>query len=122
MAPVFFLPYLPPALEEASYAHMAKKVDRPVPPPGARVYAISFEHDGILWIATVGETLKGCAPVHRNCEEAEMQVIEDTALILAIFAGLPYCVITAGCANIPSHFANPFYADPKGIELFGLAE
>jgi hypothetical protein len=119
MAPVFFLPYLPHDLEEASYAHMAKKVGRPVPALGARAYSMSFEHDGVLWIATVGETLKGCAPILRNGEKTySRQVMEDPALVLAIFPGVPYCVMTAGCSNMPSHFANSFYAEPKGIELF----
>ena len=48
--PLFFLPFLPPELAEASYAHMAEKCDKIAPGPGGRVYSISFMHQTALWV------------------------------------------------------------------------
>ena len=57
--PLFFLPFLPPELAEASYAHMAEKCDKIAPGPRGRVYSISFAHERVVWVATVGKRPKG---------------------------------------------------------------
>jgi hypothetical protein len=114
--PAFFLPHCPPESEEVAYAHMAQGCDREVPPIGRRIYSISFEHDDIVWTATVGEHLRGRKSVKvMNKETVEWQ-IDDPALILAIFPQVPYCIVTY--SNAKSHFGQIFYATPRGVELF----
>ena len=114
--PAFFLPHCPSEFEEESYAHIAKRCDRKVPPIDRRIYSISFEHGGIVWTATVGEHLRGRKSVNvRNKETVQWQ-IDDPALILAIFPTVPYCVVTYSSAK--SHFGQIFYATPRGVELF----
>ena len=95
---------------------MAQACDREVPPIGKRIYSISFEHDGILWTATVGEHLRGRKSV-RGKEAVEWH-IGDPALVLAIFPRVPYCIMTY--SNGKSHFGSVFYATPRGVELFSV--
>lgn len=118
--PAFFLPHCPVDSQEAEYAHIAKGCDREVPPIGKRVYSISFEHDGgIVWIATVGERLRGRKPILvKRKETGRWQDIDDPARILAIFPGVPYCVVTYSTSE--SHFGSPFYATARGVELFAV--
>jgi hypothetical protein len=116
--PAFFLPLCPSESEEESYAHIAKSCDRKVPPIGRRIYSISFEHDGIVWTATVGEHLRGRKSVKVKNKETVQWQIDDPALILAIFPEVPYCVVTY--SNGKSHFGELFYATPRGIELFSF--
>ena len=120
MARRFFIPYLSPEMEEASFAHIAGQCERAVPAPGARVYSISFERGGITWIATVGEQLRGRKPIRfKRQETGQWRDIRDTALVLAILPGEPYIVVTYPGSN--SHFrGNRFYANPTGVELFSL--
>lgn len=116
--PAFFLPHCPPESEEGAYADIAQGCNREVPPIGRRIYSISFEHDGILWIATVGEHLRGRKYVKvKDKENVEWQ-IGDPALILAIFPRVPYCIVTL--SNGKSHFGQIFYATPRGVELFSV--
>jgi hypothetical protein len=116
--PVFFLPSCPPHEQEETYAHIASKVDRSIPCFGNRVYAVSFQHDGTLWIATVGERLKGRKQVCEGRQRTDgYTLIEDLALVLAIFPDDPYCIFTD--SNPGSQLANPLYAEtPIGIEYF----
>ena len=120
MAPRFFLPYLSRESEEASFAHLAQQCERAVPAPGARVCSISFERSGITWIARVGERLRGRKPIRfKRKETGQWRDIRDTALVLAIFPGEPYIVVTYPGGN--SHFrGNRLYATPTGVELFSL--
>ena len=120
MAPRFFLPYLSQEAEEASFAHIARQCERTVPAPGARVYSISFERGGITWIATVGEQLRGRKPIRvKRKETGQWRDIRDTALVLAIFPGEPYIVVTRPGSN--SHFrGTKVYATPTGVWLFSL--
>jgi hypothetical protein len=121
--PVFFLPYESRDLQEASFARIARKCEQTVPPVGKRVYSISFESDGILWVATVGQRLAGRKPVlvKRKRTGDRGPWFEDPASVFAIFPGVPYCVVTdAGYSSGSSHFGNPFYATAIGIELFSL--
>jgi len=41
----FLLPYLSSERQEETYAHIASKYNRTVPPLGERVFSISFDHD-----------------------------------------------------------------------------
>jgi hypothetical protein len=97
---------------------MAKGSECDVPPIGKRVFSISFEHGGIVWIATVGRNLRGRKPVLiKHKETGRWRDIRDTALVLAIFPGEPYCVVTYPGSN--SHFRGMrIYAIPTGVGLF----
>jgi hypothetical protein len=114
--PAFFLPRCSHESQEGVYARFAERCDREVPPIGSRIYSISFEHDGIVWTATVGEHLTGRKSVKvRNKGTVEWN-IGDPAIILAIFPRVPFCVVTY--SNGKSLFGPIFYASPIEIELF----
>jgi hypothetical protein len=113
---MFFLPFLPPELAEASYAHIAERCDKIAPRPGDRVYSISFAHGRVVWVATVGKLLKGYRTGHR----ATPSFIEDPAMVLAIFPGTPYCVVTDALHTMGSHFENIFFGTPLEVEYFSL--
>jgi hypothetical protein len=118
-APEFFLPPTSHEGQEESFAYMANGLRRPVPPIGERVYSISFESDGILWKATVGERLKSRKPklVKGKNVGWEDWWLDDTALVLAIFPPVPYFVVQL--PDVHSHFrAQVFAATPRGITLF----
>jgi hypothetical protein len=111
--PAFFLPHCPVEHQEGSYAHIAKGCECDVPPEGKRVFSIGFEHGGIVWIATVGKNLRG----RKHKEDGRWRDIRDTALVLAIFPGEPYCVVIYPGSN--SHFRGMrIYAIPTGVALF----
>jgi hypothetical protein len=114
--PAFFIPQCPPESEEGVYAHIAESCVREVPPIGSRIYSIVFEHDGIVWTATVGEHLRGRKSVRVRGKETVEWNIGDPALVLAIFPRVPYCVVTY--SNGKSRFGQIFYATPRGVELF----
>jgi hypothetical protein len=114
--PTFFLPQCPPESEEAVYAQIAESCVRQVPPIGSRIYSISFEHDSIIWTATVGEHMRGRKPVKVGNKGTVEWNIGDPALVLAIFPRVPYCVVTS--SNGKSRFGQIFYATPRGVELF----
>ncbi|HEY6764379.1 MAG TPA: hypothetical protein VI386_06375 [Candidatus Sulfotelmatobacter sp.] len=114
--PLFFLPFLPRELAEASYAYMAEKCDKIAPGPGGRVYSISFVHQRVVWVATVGKRLKGHRPGHR----ATASLIEDPAMVLAIFPGTPYCIVTDALNTTDSNFENIFFGTPVEVEYFSL--
>ncbi len=113
--PLFFLPFLPPELAEASYAHMAEKCDKIAPGPGGRVYSISFMHQTALWVATVGKRLKCHRPGH-----GATTLIEDPAMVLAIFPGTPYTIVTDALHTTGSNFQNIFFGTPVEVEYFSL--
>jgi hypothetical protein len=114
--PLFFLPFLPPELAEASYAYMADKCHKIAPGPGGRVYSISFVHQRVVWVATVGKRLKGHMPGHR----ATARLIEDPAMVLAIFPGTPYSIVTDALHTTGSNFENIFFGTPMEVEYFSL--
>ena len=114
--PLFFLPFLPSELAEASYAHMAEKCEKIAPGPEGRVYSISFVPEGVVWVATVGKRLKG----HRTGHRATVKLIEDPAMVLAIFPGTPYSIVTDALHNIGSNFENIFFGTPMAVEYFSL--
>jgi hypothetical protein len=114
--PLFFLPFLPPELAEASYAYMADKCQQIAPGPGGRVYSISFVHQRVVWVATVGKRLRGRRPEHK----ATARLIEDPAMVLAIFPGTPYCIVTDARHTTDSNFENIFFGTPVEVEYFSL--
>jgi hypothetical protein len=114
--PLFFLPFLPPELAEASYAHMADKCHRIDPGLGDRVYSISFVHQRVVWVATVGKRLKGHMPGHR----ATAKLIEDPAMVLAIFPGTLYSIVTDALHTTGSNFENIFFGTPVEVVYFSL--
>jgi hypothetical protein len=77
---------------------MARSCNVHVPSIGRRLYAISHRHDGDVWFATAGKTLTGRRLVwkgHKKTEETRL--IEDPALVLAIFPANGLCwVFTDG--------------------------
>jgi hypothetical protein len=114
--PLFFLPFLPPELAEASYTHMAEKCDKIAPGPQGRVYSISFLHERVVWVATVGKHLEGHRPRHR----ATAKLIEDPAMVLAIFPGTPYTIVTDALHTTGSNFQNIFFGTPLEVEYFSV--
>jgi hypothetical protein len=116
--PLFFLPHQSREKQEASFAHMAAGLNRTVPAIGERVYSISFDSDGSLWVATVGEHLRGRKPILVQGKNIGWGPwFDDPSLVLAIFPGAPYIVVTL--PNVHSHFRDQaFGATPFGITLF----
>jgi hypothetical protein len=116
MVPGFFLPYLSPHFKEGSYAHIAEQCERAVPALGDRVYSVSFVRGGTFWIATVGKHLRGRKPMRRK-QAGQWRDIFDSALVLAIFPGDPYIVVT--CPGGNSCFRGTrIYTNPRGVQLF----
>jgi hypothetical protein len=94
-------------------------LNRAVPPIGERVYSISFESDGTLWVAKVGERLKGrkAKLVKGKNVGWEEWWFDDPAYVLAIFSGSPFIVVVLPDPH--SHFRDQAIgATPIGIELF----
>jgi hypothetical protein len=124
--PEFFLPAALPDKAEAYYEDAAKFCNCAAPSFEKRIYSIVFSHDGVLWTATVGETLKGIGTRTRRIRgkkvEQEMHH-SDGATVLAIFAGNPYIVMTnEGLAGGFGQFANPFLAgEPRSVTYFSVA-
>ncbi len=127
-APPFFVPAVTPETQESIYADLAKGCGLSSPPFGKRIYSIVFVHNGEKWTATVGETLRGVrnhitksrgTKVERSCP------VEDPALVLAIFPGVPFKVVTNHRIerNVGSAWENPFYAgEPNSVTYFSAAK
>ena len=108
-APVFFLPDSTPDSEEVGYARLAALCGSAVPSPDKRIYSITYSHDGIEWTATVGKSLSGTSRkiVRRRGQRVEQtKSHSDPATVRAIFAGVPYMVVTDG---VRTQWANPFF-------------
>jgi hypothetical protein len=122
--PVFFVPHAEPEKQEAVFADLAKYASRPVLALSQRVYSISFTHDGEHWKATVGEALSGKRPEGRDRKgnlKTREQSLSDPAVVLAIFPGVPYVVVTTQylAGNIRSKWENPFFVGkPSSITYF----
>jgi hypothetical protein len=114
--PPFFLPFLPPELAEDAYAHMAEKCEKIAPDPRGRVYSVSFVHEGVVWVATVGKHLKG----HRRGHRTTARLIKDPAMVLAIFPGTPYTIVTDALHTTGSNFQNIFFGTPLEVEYFSV--
>jgi hypothetical protein len=115
----FFFPILDADKHEDAYAIFAKLYGRIVPLPEKRIYSISFIQDGTYWVATVGKSLKGerhPTPRREAGKAEDSQQISDPAVVLVIFEGHPFLVVTNGHRT---QWANPFYvASPTSIQYF----
>jgi hypothetical protein len=126
--PNFFMPAATLDKVESVYADFARWCGRVVPSPERRIYSITFVHDGEEWTATVGESLKGKrfrTTRSRGMKIEREQSISDPAIVLAIFPGIPYVVVTnhrLGGRNVGSRWENPFFAgEPDSVTFFSAA-
>jgi hypothetical protein len=97
MPPAFFVPATTPENQESIYAELAKMGQCSVPAMSSRVYSITYTHDGEEWTATVGEPLKGVRYKTSRVKGKKIERVlrlSDPAVVLAIFPGNPYIVIT----------------------------
>jgi hypothetical protein len=124
-APAFFVPGATPDDRESVFAGLAKFAAQPVPVIGERVYSITYDHDGEEWMATVGETLRGLRHQRARSKTRTLErppvSVSDPAVVLAIFPGNPYVVVTDHRfrRNVGSAWENPFYAGrPKSVIHF----
>jgi len=122
-APSFFVPTVSDKQEEA-YAGFANWCQRAVPDSVDRVYSITFTHDGDEWTATVGEALRGIRRRYsrkRGTRVEHVAPLSDPAVVLAIFAGYPYLVVTNHRVpvDVRSAWENPFMAgEPDSVTYF----
>jgi len=126
MAPAFFVPSSTPETQEADYADLAKACGVSLPKPVERIFSITYLHDREEWTATVGEQLAGFRVRYsrRRSREIERTTrLFDPAVVLAIFAGIPYSVFTnQGIGETRSRWANPFLVgSPTRMAYFAAA-
>jgi hypothetical protein len=118
--PPFFVPEATPEEQESVYAEMAAICGRPVPDQGRRIYSITYVHDREEWTATIGKRLQGVrrrVTRSRGKRTERNQPVSDPAVVLAIFAGVPYMVLTNW--NVGSAWENPFMAGkPRSVTYF----
>lgn len=123
-APAFFIPDVPSEKLEEVYAAYAQMCYQDTPALGRRIYSITFAHDGTVWTATVGEPLRGTkTTTHRSKgqQHERRTEVSDPAIVLAIFPGTPYLVVTNHWRNAPvgSGWVNPFMAgQPRDVGYF----
>ncbi len=123
-APQFFVPEVTPDNQESVYVEFASWCGRAVPSLERRTYSIIFVHDGEEWTATVGESLRGKrfhTTRSRGMKIERERPVSDLAVVLAIFPGIPYMVVTNHRigGNVGSAWENPFLAgEPKSITYF----
>jgi len=116
--PKFFIPGMDEAQAEKTYQEMAKHCG--ADPTAARVFSITFEHDGTIWSATVGEKLRGVKTVVKRGREIQHHKSDD-ATVWAIFPGDPYISYTSAVPTGPdrSAWVNPFMAGrPTRVQRF----
>jgi hypothetical protein len=122
--PQFFIPDVHEHLCEDRLRSLASLACRPVPVRSERVYSITFISNGEKWTATVGKQLQGVreAIVKPGRNKKPPEHLTDDALVLAIFPGSPYIVVTnkdMGDIRIRSTWENPFFAgQPAGRTNF----
>jgi hypothetical protein len=120
-APAFFVPGATSDNQESIFASLAEFAAQPVPAIGKRLYSITYGHDGEEWTATVGESLRGLRHQHARSKTRTLErpsvsrppvSVSDPAVVLAIFSGNPYVVVTDHRIrrNVGSAWENPFYA------------
>jgi len=120
----FFVPGATPEDQEAVFAELARFAGRAAAEHSERVYSITFDHKEEEWTATVGETLSG---IRRKRVSSKGTTVErelplrDAALVLAIFPGTPYLVVTDSrpIGRVRSALQNPLRAAaPKSLTRF----
>lgn len=122
--PAFFVPNIPQERQEEAYADAAGLCGMIPLQLGERIYSINFLHDGVQWTATVGENLRG---VRHKITRSRGKTVEhripvsDSAMVIAIFPGIPYKVVTNAIpfGTIISYWVNPFLAGtPSSVVHF----
>lgn len=128
-APQFFVPAATSSEQaESVYADLAVLCHKSVPSMERRIYSITYTHNGEEWTATVGERLSGTKYRTTGSGSKRREVatlVSDPAIVLAIFPGEPYFVVTNHrlAGNIRSAWENPFMAGrPESVTHFALAE
>lgn len=125
-APGFFVPAATAETQESVYAGFADWCGVSVPPLTERIYSIVFKHNGETWRATVGEPMRGTKYITRRVRGKKVERSEatsDPALVLAIFPGTPFMVVTNHriAGNVGSGWENPFLAgSPESVTRFSL--
>ncbi len=120
----FFVPHAEPESAEKIYADLARFARCVVPPAGRRIASIQFRHDGEDWTATVGAQLTGVRVETKRRKAGKVTVrtpLSDAAVVLAIFEGHPYIVVTDSrpLGDKSSHWVNPFLAgQPTAVTYF----
>ena len=110
--PGFFIPGTEGEETERVYATLAAWCRSLVPPAGARIHEIGWTDGGDDWVARVGDNLRGRAVLRRGQKEgwAEMTTpLIDPAVVLAIFPGVEFSVVTDAepVGPIVSSWPNP---------------
>lgn len=124
-SPSFFVPNTSAQNQESVYAEHARSCGRSVPPPAERIFAIEFESNAETWHAEVGQKLHGTKYTSKRVKGktvTQVQHLSDPALVLAIFPGNPYMVVTDHFRprSVGSEWVNPFLAGvPRSVTLFG---
>ena len=113
--PQFFIPEVHHDLWEDRLRSLASLAMRAVPEPSERIYSITFMHGSEKWTATVGQQLQGIreTTVKPGKNRKPPQHLTDDAIVLAIFHGSPFVVITnkdMDGTRIRSAWENPFLA------------
>jgi hypothetical protein len=125
-APVFFVPGFPVENHEACYIEIAQHFNGYVPIYSERIYSITYQSRNEEWVATVGESLCGTKlEVVRIKGKKTNRVVRltDSAIVLAIFPGYPYKVVTNAGLAVRSEWENPFIVgQPSSIIKFKLTE
>lgn len=120
----FFVPAAEPEEVEQVYAEFARWAGRSVPPLERRIASIRFVHNGVAWTAEVGKTLSGerIETKHGKADHFTSKTpVSDPALVLAIFEGNPYVVVTSAhpLTDQGSAWVNPFFAgQPSAVRYF----
>lgn len=126
--PPFFVPDALPEKQEELYTYLAKLCGKSALPMAERIYSMTYRHNGSEWTATVGESLSGTKSQIKRVRGQKTEIfipVSDPAVVLAIFPGDPFFVVTnQGLAgNVRSGWTNPFMAGrPIRITRFAVSE
>lgn len=90
--PGFFIPFVEVEKLQGAYEEIARFIGAAPLAPADRVYSMTWRHNRTVWIATVGEKLRGVETVitgrGRDKREREVPRYSDDT-VLAIFPGNP---------------------------------
>jgi hypothetical protein len=83
--------------DETLYAELAARCGHKIPNKQSRVYRIVFQEGQKIWTATVGEQIAATPPDKRKKRTSKKNRyfrLDDSGIVIAIFAGEPYVVYT----------------------------
>ena len=109
----FFVPFVGPEDQEVTYTELAELVGAGVAQPSQRIFSITWKHNGVEWVAKVGEQLRGEAWVTqgRGRNKREVRVAHSSSdTVLAIFEGYPFLIAHDNNSrqwNLPILAGNP---------------